>query len=249
VQSGIGAIGQKRFEAGPQVAVLEKQLQVQRSQLAAQQEQMKTLNREEIRLQNLVAAKAIPTKQLDDLLGQKAVLAKQLTGTEQTLSVTQQQIKAQKETVALQNKGLFSEKDPLEKQIALIDEQISHCEITNPINGTILLTYTNAYEMAAPGKPLYKIAPMDTLILRAYVSGEQLTDLTLNQKVTVNVDKGDAADDTYDGNIIWIADEAEFTPKTIQTKDERANLVYALKVEVPNTSNKLKIGMYAELNF
>lgn len=249
VRSGIGAIGEKRFNAGPQVAVLERQLLMQRSQLAAQQEQMKTLNREETRVRNLVEAKAVPSKQLDDLLGQKAVLDKQLTATGQLLGVTQQQIMAQKQTVAIQNKGLMSEQDPLEKQIAIIDEQISRCEITNPIKGTVLLTYTNAYEMAAPGKPLYKIAPMDTLILRAYISGEQLPDIALNQAVNVIVSKGEAEDDTYVGHITWIADEAEFTPKTIQTKEERINLVYAIKVAVPNTENKLKLGMYAEIDF
>ncbi len=249
VQAGIGAIGQKRFVAGPQVAVLEKQILVQNNQLAAQQEQMKTILKEENRLQNLVKANAVPSKQLDDLQGQKAVLEKQIAGTTQLIAVTKQQILAQKQTVGLQNKGLFSEKDPLEKQIALLDEQISRCIITNPITGTVLLTYTNAFEMAAPGKALYKIAPLDTLILRAYISGEQLPDIAINQDVSVFVDRGDEPDDQYNGRITWIADEAEFTPKTIQTKEERANLVYAIKVAVPNTEGKLKIGMYAEIDW
>ena len=249
VQAGIGTIGQKRFVAGPQVAVLEKQILVQNNQLAAQQEQMKTILKEEIRLQNLVKANAVPSKQLDDLQGKKAVLEKQIAGAAQLIEVTRQQIQAQKQTVGLKNKGLFSEKDPLEKQIALLDEQISRCIITNPITGTVLLTYTNAFEMAAPGKALYKIAPLDTLILRAYISGEQLPDITINQDVSVLVDRGDEPDDQYNGRITWIADEAEFTPKTIQTKEERVNLVYAIKVAVPNPEGKLKIGMYAEVDW
>jgi len=249
VQAGIGAIGQKRFVAGPQVAVLEQQILVQNNQLAAQEEQMKTILKEENRLQNLVKANAIPSKQLDDLQGQKAVLEKQLEGSKQLIAVTRQQIIAQRQTVGLQNKGLFSEKDPLEKQIALLDEQIKRCTIINPIKGTVLLTYTNAFEMAAPGKALYKIAPLDTLILRAYISGEQLAEIAINQNVTVLVDRGNEADDQYNGSITWIADEAEFTPKTIQTKEERTNLVYAIKVAVPNGEGKLKIGMYAEVDW
>lgn len=249
VQAGIGAIGQKRFVADPQVAVLEKQILVQNNQLAAQQEQMKTILKEENRLQNLVNANAIPSKQLDDLQGKKAVLEKQIAGTTQLIAVTKQQIIAQKQTVGLKNKGLFSEKDPLEKQIALLDEQINRCVITNPVKGTVLLTYTNAFEMAGPGKALYKIAPLDTLILRAYISGEQLPDIAINQDVSVLIDRGAEPDDQYNGRITWIADEAEFTPKTIQTKEERANLVYAIKVAVPNAEGKLKIGMYAEVDW
>lgn len=249
VQAGISAIGQKRFISGPQVAVLEKQILVQNNQLAAQEEQMKTIKKEENRLQNLVKANAIPSKQLDDIQGQKAVLEKQIAGTTQLIAVTRQQIIAQKQTTGLQNKGLFSEKVPLEKQIALLDEQISRCKIINPIKGTVLLTYTNAFEMAAPGKALYKIAPLDTLILRAYISGKQLPEIAINQNVSVLIDRGDEADDQYNGSITWIADEAEFTPKTIQTKEERANLVYAIKVAVPNGEGKLKIGMYAEVDW
>lgn len=249
LQASIGTIDKKRFVASPQVAILEKQILVQENQLAAQQAQMQTTLREEERLQKLVQANAIPSKQLDDLLGQKAVLEKQIAASAQMIAMTQQQIRSQKEQVALQNKGLYGEQDPIEKQIALIDEQISRSRISNPIDGTVLLKYSNIYEVAAIGKPLYKIANLDSLILRAYISGEQLNEVRLQQTVEVQVSKADGSVDTYPGQISWIASEAEFTPKTIQTKEERTNLVYAIKINVPNPDNKIKVGMYAEVDW
>jgi len=247
VKATIGAVEQKRFDAGPQVAVLREQLKVQESQLAAQQEQQRILKREQERVANLVEAEAATTKQLDDLNGQLAVLTQQLQAMERQIDVTRQQIKSQQQTQNIQNRGLLSEREPLREQIFFLDEQLERCTLANPINGTVLLTYANAYEMTGIGKPLYKIAPLDTLTLRAYFSGDQLSQMTLNQEVRVRVDDGADSYREYPGRVRWISDEAEFTPKSIQTKEERANLVFATKIAVPNTDNRLKIGMYGEV--
>ena len=120
------------------------------------------------------------------------------------------------------------------------------CKIINPVNGTVLTKYAEAHEMATPGKPLYKIADLAEIILRAYISGDQLSSIKLNQEVTILVDDAGGGYKEYKGNIEWISDKAEFTPKTIQTKDERANLVYAVKINVKN-DGYLKIGMYGEI--
>jgi HlyD family secretion protein len=116
----------------------------------------------------------------------------------------------------------------------------------SPASGTILSKYVNEKELAALGKPLYKIGKLDTLTLRAYITGDQFSDIKLQQKVKVFVDKGEDYAE-YQGVVYWISDKAEFTPKTIQTKKERANLVYAIKVAVPNKEGLLKIGMTSEL--
>jgi HlyD family secretion protein len=125
---------------------------------------------------------------------------------------------------------------------------LQKCKIINPIRGTVLTKYSENHEVITPGKALYKIAPTDTLILRAYVSGSQLTEVKLEQKVSVRTDMGNSQYRMYSGVVYWISDKSEFTPKTIPTKDERADLVYAIKVRVPN-DGYLKIGMYGEVKF
>ncbi len=139
-----------------------------------------------------------------------------------------------------------SETAPLRKQAAQISEQLSKANIVNPINGTVLTTYAEEGEVTAPGKALYKIADLSFITLRAYITGVQLSQVKLNQSVQVLVDSGAKKYRTYNGTITWISDKAEFTPKTIQTKDERANLVYAIKIKVKN-DGYLKIGMYGEV--
>ena len=132
------------------------------------------------------------------------------------------------------------------KQVAQIQEQLSKASVVNPLNGTVLAKYAEQGEMTAAGKALYKIADLSYLNLRAYITGSQLPGIQLNQPVTVLVDSGENSYRHYSGTITWVSDKAEFTPKTIQTKDERANLVYAIKVRVKN-DGYLKIGMYGEL--
>lgn len=246
VEASIDALGQKTNDAAPQTQILREQLTTQQRQIATQREQLRILERERKRLDNLVKAEAVPAKQLDDVEGQIDILKKQIETTESQLAVVTQQIKSQQQQVSIQNRGVLSERKPLEERIAQFDDQLQRCNITNPIEGTVLVKYAAADEMTATGKPLYKIANLSTLTLRAYITGDQLSKVKLNQSVKVFVDNGKDDYKEVSGTVTWIAGKAEFTPKTIQTKDERANLVYATKIKVKN-DGYLKIGMYGEV--
>jgi HlyD family secretion protein len=231
VQASIRALQEKTADINPQVRLLQ-------DQLAVQQAQLRTLQRERQRTYNLVQEDAATGKQLDDLDAQLEV-------TEKQIRVTRQQIRVQQSQVGTQNRGIMSEKSPLEKRVAQLDDQLARAVILNPVPGTVLTKYAEPGEITAPGKALYKIADLSTLVLRAYISGRQLPEVRLNQPVRVLVDQGEDYK-TFPGTVTWIADQAEFTPKTIQTKEERANRVYALKVRVKN-DGYLKIGMYGEV--
>lgn len=201
-------------------------------QVAALQAQLQHYEKEKVRFTNLVKADAATQKQLDDLNAQIDVIKKQIEAQQSSLDITSQSINEQ--TL------------PLDVQIEQLNDQLLKSRIVNPINGTVLSKYTEPNEVVAVGKPLYKIADLSSLILRAYVSGNQLSQIRLNQTVKVMIDDKDGALKEYSGVITWISSKAEFTPKTIQTKDERANLVYAIKVNVKN-DGFLKIGMYGEV--
>jgi len=158
------------------------------------------------------------------------------------------QIDAQKSSLGITSATLGKEVAPLQRQIDQINDQIAKCKIINPIHGTVLTKYAQDHEVVMPGKALYKIAETDTLILRAYITGSQLSQIKLGQKINVRVDKGAKEYATYTGVVYWVSDKSEFTPKTIPTKEERADLVYAIKVKVIN-DGFLKIGMYGEVKF
>lgn len=232
VQASIGALRERTADVQPQIRLLQDQLVVQQSQL-------QTMQRERIRTTNLVQADAATGKQLDDINAQIDMLEKQIR-------VTLQQIKVQQSHVGTQNRGILSETSPLEKRVAQLNDQLAKANIINPIAGTVLTKYAETGEYTAPGKALYKIADLSTLTLRAYITGSQLPRVKLNQPVKVLVYQGAEEYKTLSGTITWISDKAEFTPKTIQTKEERANLVYAVKVRVKN-DGYLKIGMYGEV--
>lgn len=203
------------------------------AQTASIQEQLKASEKEQQRINKLVKAEAATQKQLDDINAQIEVLKKQL--------------EAQQSILSTSSEGIAQETMPLKIQIEQINDQLVKCRIINPVNGTVLAKYAEANEITAPGKPLYKIADLSNLILRAYISGNQLSQIKLGQKIKVYTDSKDGYKE-QEGTTIWVSDKAEFTPKTIQTKDERANLVYAMKVLVKN-DGFLKIGMYAEIKF
>lgn len=234
VVASIAALKEKTNTVEPQILLLEEQERVQRSQLA-------TLQKERMRFEKLVKADAATPKQLDDIIGQIDVLEKQI-------AVTKQQMAVQRNLVGTQNRSVLSESTSLEKRAAQIQDQLNRGMVPSPLNGTVLTTYVHEGELATPGKPLYKIADLSTLTLRAYISGGQLPLIKIGQAVTVRVDAGAKAYKNYTGTISWISDKAEFTPKTIQTKEERANLVYATKILV-NNDGFLKIGMYGEVLF
>lgn len=204
------------------------------AQLAALQSQLATSQKEKVRITNLVNGDAAPQKQLDDINAQIDVLKKQ--------------IEAQKSSLDISTESINSDVLPLQVQVEQLNDQLAKCKIINPANGTVLTKYAEANEMTATGKPLYKIADLSNIILRAYITGDQLTQVKLNQTVKVLTDDGKGGYKETEGTISWINDKAEFTPKTIQTKNERANMVYAIKVKVKNDGT-YKIGMYGEIKF
>jgi HlyD family secretion protein len=234
VEASIQSLNEKTLDVQPQVKLLNDQLAVQQSQL-------KNLLHEQQRIENLVKQDAATGKQLDDINLQVEVARKQI-------AVTQQQINVQKNNVATQNRSILSEGKPLQKRVAQLNDQLKRSGIINPINGTVITKYAEPGEVTTMGKALYKVADLSVMTLRAYISGAQLSEVKLGQTVRVMIDKGADQYKELSGTITWISDKAEFTPKTIQTKDERANLVYAIKVKVKN-DGYIKIGMYGELMF
>jgi HlyD family secretion protein len=203
-------------------------------QLAAIKEQMETTQREKRRVENLLKDDAATQKQLDDLSAALQLLQRQYDATQSSLSITTQSIQ--------------SETMPLKAQLEQVQDQLNKSVIRNPFDGTVLTKYALKDEMTAQGKALYKVADLSSLVLRAYISGSQLSQVKLGQKVDVFVDAPEGEYKKYPGEIMWISEKAEFTPKTIQTKEERANLVYATKIRVKN-DGYLKLGMYGEVNF
>ena len=247
-QSSIQAINQKQNDPRPQIQVLQRQLQSAEAQIATLQAQMAVLSKEQKRIQAMYNAEAATGQNLDDFNGKVDILSKQIAAAQEQKSVINAQIQAAKETVSIQNKGITSEIDPMKKKIAILDDQLQKTTAVNPIDGNMITKYANAGELVAMGKPLYKLANMDEMTLRAYVTGDQLPTIKTNDKVQVYIDDADGKYKQYEGTITWISPEAEFTPKTIQTKNERSNLVYAIKIKVKN-DGYLKIGMYGEVTF
>lgn len=201
-------------------------------QIASTREEIAKAQFEKHRNEKLLASNASTQKQIDDLDSQIAVLEKKLT--------------AQISTLQNSNTSITEESSALEIQVAAIEDMIRKSILSSPIDGTVLANYAQAGELAAPGKALFKVADTDNMYLRAYITSSQLADVKIGQQVKVFSDYGDDIRKEYPGTVKWIADKAEFTPKTIQTKDERADLVYAVKIAVPN-DGYIKIGMYGEV--
>jgi len=201
------------------------------AQIDVLEEQKRVALVEKNRIEKLLQDQAATRKQLDDVNGQISVLDRQI------------------QSIRTQSAPILGEIDALDAQIAQLDDQIAKSRIVNPVDGTVLVTYAEPYELTAQGRPLYKIADLDTMYLRAYVSGAQLPHVRLGQPVDVLIDEDADTDRTLSGAITWIASQAEFTPKVIQTKEERVNLVYAFKVRVSNPEGRLKIGMPGEVRF
>lgn len=205
-----------------------------RKQIAALEQQIATARTEQQRMENLVKAKAGNQKQVDDIVNNIKYLQKQLDAQYSTLNKT--------------TGGADAEAESILYQIMQLDDQLQKSRITNPQSGTVLVKYAEPGEVTSAGKPLYKIADTDLLYLRAYITADQLSTLKLSQTVRVYADYGAADRREYPGTITWISGKSEFTPKGIQTKDERANLVYAIKIAVKN-DGFLKIGQYGETEF
>ena len=197
------------------------------SQIAVLNSKLKTANTNKTRVENLIKDNAGTQKQLDDVTGEIDVIKNQIR------------------SVEIQNAPVVNELKSIDVQLKQIDDQIEKSKIINPANGTVLTKYAEPNEITAFGKPLYKIADLNTMQLRVYISETQLANIKIGQEVTVKIDDADTMK-SFNGKISWIASEAEFTPKIIQTKEERVALVYAVKVDVINDGS-LKIGMPAEM--
>jgi HlyD family secretion protein len=197
------------------------------SQIDVLQAQLKTTLIEQKRIQNMFAENAATKRQVDEIEGRVDVIKEQMKG------------------VKTQNAPIINEVASIDVQIKKVNDQIKNSKIINPIKGTVLAKYAEPSEITSFGKPLYKIADLSLMTLRVYISETQLPRIKLNQKVTVKIDNGTGMK-SYPGTISWISSVAEFTPKIIQTKEERVNLVYAVKVDVKNDGG-LKIGMPAEM--
>ena len=218
-----------------------------RKQIAATQEQIRQAERERDRVKRLLEADAANRKQLDDA--------------ESLLQVLRKQLAAQNSSLQNSDRSLSWQSSSVDIQVAQVDDQLAKCRVCAPVAGTVLAQYAEAPvagtvlaqyaeagEFVAPGTPLFRLGDMERMYLRAYVTGEQLAEVRLGQTVTVVADYGGGQQREYEGQVTWISDTSEFTPKNILTRDERANLVYAVKVAVRNDGG-LKIGMYGGLRF
>ncbi len=203
-------------------------------QTASLQQQLNNALIDKQRIENLYNDNVATKKQVDDITTQVATL--------------QKQIDAQKDLLSQTTAGIQADVQRLEMQLKQIDDLLRKSYIINPVAGVILSKYKERSEFVSQGIPLYKIADISTLFLRAFVTGEQLPQITIGQTVTVRVDNGSTDFKTYSGTVAWISEKAEFTPKTIQTKHQRANLVYALKIAVKN-DGFIKIGQYGDVKF
>jgi len=164
------------------------------------------------------------------------------------IAVLEKQLDAQKTTLQTTNQGISDNSEGVTFQAEQLQDQLQKCKIISPIAGTVLVKYAEMGEVASPGKALFKIADTNHMILRAYITADQLSQLKIGQKVKVTSDFGKDQNRDYAGTLAWISSKAEFTPKTIQTRDERANLVYAVKINVKN-DGLIKIGMYGNVKF
>ena len=220
-----------------QLVASKKALQSRRpdiqKQIAALEQQIETAKTERKRVENLVKAEASTTKQLDDANAQIKVLERQLEAAKSSLETT--------------TNGISGDNEALQIQVEQVDDQLRKCYITCPISGVVLTKYAEQGELATPGRALFKVGDVTNMILRAYVTSDQLTQIKLGQKVKVYADYGEDRKE-YEGVVNWISSKSEFTPKTIQTRDERANLVYAVKINIKN-DGLLKIGMYGNVKF
>ena len=222
---------QRRQLEAQQAALLASRPDI-RAQAAALREQIAKQERELTRVQNLLRDGAATTKQRDDIEAQIRILQSQLSAALSSLD---------KSTVTIDGNAAV-----VEAQIAALDDRITRCRIASPIAGVVLAKYAEAGELAAVGKPLLKVADLEHLYLRAYFTSEQLAAIRVGDAVTVTADFGGDQRYDYEGRITWISPESEFTPKTIQTRDSRANLVYAAKIAVQN-DGRLKIGLAGEV--
>lgn len=220
LEASLGSLESSKSDVYKQIDVIRKQIE--------------TAEREKKRVENLLADGAATQKQYDDIVAQVELLKKQLVANESSLTNANRSIDGQSSSVAV--------------QIMQVNDMLERSVIVSPISGTILGKYVEAGELTAQGRPLFKIADMDNVYMRAYLTSEQLYSVKIGDSVKVFADYGNGKKREYDGEIVWISEQSEFTPKTILTDDERANLVYAVKIAVKN-DGYIKLGMYGEIRW
>lgn len=239
-------------EAGQQIGLIDTvQLYLQKTQLEAQMQsvlssrpdiesqvsairsQIAKQKSEKERVEKLMAKGAAPAKQLDDINAQIGILEDQLA--------------AQLSALSKSASSIGYNAAALQSQIAQLEDRIAKCRIISPVKGTVIARYVNQGELATVGTPMMKVADLEKVYLRAYFTSDQLSDLNLGDKVDVTADFGGDKQYSYEGKVVWISSQSEFTPKAIQTRNSRANLVYAVKIAVVN-DGRLKLGMYGEVN-
>ena len=239
------------LEVGRQVGAIDTvQLYLQKLQLERQRASVVS-NRPDIAkqaasLREQIAKQQTERRRVENLLRDGAATTKQLDDIDAQIKVLNGQLEAQLSTLRNNAASIDENSSSIDLQIARIEDQLAKCRIASPVAGTVLAKYSEAGELASVGRPLMKVADLDRIYLRAYFTSDQLAGLKLGQEVTVTADFGGDSRIDYPGRIVWIASESEFTPKTIQTRNSRANLVYAAKIAVEN-DGRLKIGLYGEV--
>lgn len=239
------------LEAGRQVGAIDTvQLYLQKLQLERQRASVVS-NRPDIAkqaasLREQIAKQQTERRRVENLLRDGAATTKQLDDIDAQIKVLNGQLEAQLSTLRNNAASIDENSSSIDLQIARIEDQLAKCRIASPVAGTVLAKYSEAGELASVGRPLMKVADLDRIYLRAYFTSDQLADLRLGQEVTVTADFGGERQLDYPGRIVWIASESEFTPKTVQTRNSRAGLVYAAKIAVEN-DGRLKIGLYGEV--
>ena len=237
--------------AGEELGAIDSvQLHLQRKQLEAQQSALlgsrPDVKKQVASLREQIAKQKSELRRVENMLRDGAATQKQYDDIEAQIKILEGQLEATLSTLDKNTATINSNSAALEAQIAALDDRIAKCRIVSPINGTVVVKYAEAGELATIGKPLMKIADLDKIFLRAYFTSDQLAEVNIGDEVTVVADFGGDERYDYTGRIAWISPESEFTPKTIQTKDSRANLVYAVKIAVEN-DGRLKIGLAGEV--
>ena len=226
------------------------QLHLQRKQLVAQQSALLAsrpdVKKQVAALREQIAKQKTELRRVDNMLRDGAATQKQKDDIKAQIKILEGQLEAQLSTLDKNTSTINGNSVVLEAQIAALDDRISKCRIISPVGGTVLVKYAEAGELASAGKPLMKIADLKNIYLRAYFTSDQLANVKLGDEVKVVADFGGTERYDYTGRVAWISSESEFTPKTIQTKDSRANLVYAVKIAVEN-DGRLKIGLAGEV--
>ena len=249
-QSRVDETARQRQVIESQRAAASAQVEAARAQKSALESQLEIARRNLDRTKRLVDQQAATAQQLDQAERDVRVLEDQVKAQGEQIEAQTKQVAAfsgQLAAAGAQERTARHQVDSAAAQVKLVDDRLRRAHIVNPSMGTVLVTYVEAGEFVQPGQPLFKIADLSSVDVRAYVTEPQLASLKIGSPVHVNVDVGDNRQ-TLDGKVTWIASSAEFTPTPIQTRDERADLVYAVKVRVPNGKGLLKIGMPVDVD-